>query len=356
MENPWLQLIKGQLSLLVVCTTAGGYLLAGGSLFDWHVLCGVTAGTAMCAASANTFNEVIEVKHDAKMLRTRKRPLVTGAISMDTARAFGYACGIGGTALLYVTTTPTTAALGAFTLVLYTHAYTPLKRITKYNTEVGAIVGAIPPVMGWTAAFGVTGVGHYEALFLAGYLFAWQMHHFMSIAWLRREDYIRGGYWMRSRGDDSGTSTAGYGLCWAGTMFTLPLIAHVMSFTTVMFTVSGTVVNTVFFYYYYQFYRQRTNASAMRALKAGLVQLFVFFALMVFHLSDHDRVTAFGQLSELREMGVAACAYHKHKFLGSRSAMCPAPQPGAEGGEDTIKKAATCPFPIISTGNSNDKK
>jgi len=322
MDGPWIQLVKGQLSALVVCTTSGGYLLAGGSLFDWKILCGVTVGTALCAAAANTFNEIIEVEHDAKMLRTRKRPLVTGAITLQTAQAFGISSALGGTGLLLLTTTPVTAALGVFTIGLYTHAYTPLKRITKYNTEVGALVGAIPPVMGWTAAFGMSGVGHHEALFLAGYLFAWQMHHFMSIAWLRREDYVRGGYWMRSRGDSDGSATAGYGLGWASTMFILPAVAYSMGYTTVMFTVSGTILNCGFFWFYYQFYKHRTNHSALRALKAGLLQLFAFFALMVFHLADHDKVTAFGQLDQLRNMGVSACVYHTHKLL-NYDAFCP---------------------------------
>jgi len=168
----------------------------------------LTTGTFLTSASANALNMLIEPKHDAKMSRTRNRPLVRNLLSKRAAVLFAVLCGTAGTVGLYFGVNPTTAFLAASNIVLYAAIYTPLKRIHPINTWVGALVGAIPPLMGWTAAAGQcasdTGDWH-ELLFgadsrggwaLAGLLFLWQLPHFAALSWTIRHEYATAGYKM----------------------------------------------------------------------------------------------------------------------------------------------------------------
>lgn len=317
LNNRWAKLIKLDLSALVVVTSAGGYVLAGGSIFDITTMVGLVSGTMMCAASASTFNQVIEKDYDALMQRTRMRPLVTGTISLYEAKTFGFGMAAGGMCVLYFTTSSMTAVLGGATILLYTHVYTPFKRKTRFNTEVGALVGAIPPVMGWTAAFGSVGVASAEALFLAGMLFAWQMHHFMTIAWSRREDYKIAGYVMQSLNDPTGDSTLRKGWAWALSNCLFPPISCALGFTNPMFMLTGSIANGMLISSYWKFFNERTNKSARKALVAGLLQLVALFTLMTFHLQDRDNITAFKQMNQLRLDGLSLCVFHYHKYMKS---------------------------------------
>ena len=149
----YMELAKSRLSGLVVATTAAGHLMHSAPL-DPTTLVAALGGTFLCSASANSFNQLIEVRNDAAMVRTAKRPLPSGRISRTHAAVWASASGLSGVALLAAGTNCVTATLGAATLGLYTLAYTPMKQRTPLNTWVGAVVGAIPPVMGWTAAGG----------------------------------------------------------------------------------------------------------------------------------------------------------------------------------------------------------
>ncbi|TWW82220.1 Protoheme IX farnesyltransferase, mitochondrial [Takifugu flavidus] len=141
------------------------------------------------------FTQYFEVPFDSNMNRTKNRPLVRGQISPLHAVTFALACGVPGVALLTLAVNPLTGLLGALNIFLYTCCYTPLKRLSIANTWVGAVVGAIPPVMGWTAATGCLEPG---ALLLGGLLYSWQFPHFNALSWNLREDYSRGGYRMMS--------------------------------------------------------------------------------------------------------------------------------------------------------------
>ncbi|KAK4237531.1 UbiA prenyltransferase family-domain-containing protein [Achaetomium macrosporum] len=170
----------------------------------------LTTGTTLCSASANALNMLYEPDTDAKMSRTRARPLVRKLLSTRAAVLFAIGCGIAGTAALYLGVNPTVSFLGAANIVLYAGAYTPLKRISAVNTWVGAIVGGIPPLMGWAAAAGesATGEGTWRELLFAsdgsslggwlfaGLLFAWQFPHFMPLSWGIREEYKAAGLRM----------------------------------------------------------------------------------------------------------------------------------------------------------------
>ncbi|KAH9868491.1 Protoheme IX farnesyltransferase, mitochondrial [Plenodomus biglobosus] len=214
----YLSLSKPRLSFLVVLTATAAYSLypvpgllapsvtATPSLSTLTLLF-LTSGTALCSASANAFNMLMEPKFDAQMSRTRNRPLVRKLISMRGATVFAVACGIVGVGALYYGVNPTTAFLGAANILLYAGVYTPMKRMSVLNTWVGAIVGGIPPLMGWTAAasqyahdgtweellFGEDSAGGWLC---AALLFAWQFPHFNSLSWAIREEYKNAGYRM----------------------------------------------------------------------------------------------------------------------------------------------------------------
>jgi len=214
-----LSLSKPRLSFLIVLTTATAYSLypvpalllptttASPSL-SALTLVFLTSGTALCSASANALNMLFEPKYDAMMSRTRNRPLVRGLISKKGALLFATATGAFGIGSLWFGVNPTVSFLGALNIFLYAGVYTPMKRISVLNTWVGAVVGGIPPLMGWAAAAGqsATGNGEWKELLfsddstggwlLAGLLFAWQFPHFNSLSWPIREEYKNAGYRM----------------------------------------------------------------------------------------------------------------------------------------------------------------
>jgi protoheme IX farnesyltransferase len=167
----------------------------------------LTTGTTLCAASANAFNMLYEPKWDALMTRTRNRPLVRGLISTRGAAIFAILSGVIGCGALYYGVNPTVSFLGGLNIFLYAAVYTPLKRVSVINTWIGALVGGIPPLMGWAAAAGQSATsGTWQELLLgeqniggwllAGLLVAWQFPHFMSLSWPIREEYKNAGYKM----------------------------------------------------------------------------------------------------------------------------------------------------------------
>lgn len=186
------ELTKPRMNFLVICTTAVGFYMAPRAA-DWLTLLSALLGTALTAASAAVLNQVVERSYDALMPRTRNRPLPTGRINIPEALALGVTCGILGIACLALLVNILTALLGLITLASYVWIYTPLKRVSSVNTLVGAIPGAIPPMMGYTAA---TGALSPEALALFCILFLWQMPHFLAIAILYKRDYAAGGFKM----------------------------------------------------------------------------------------------------------------------------------------------------------------
>lgn len=199
------ELAKPRLSALVLFTTLIGFLVASRGPIDLAVLFHVLSGTALVAAGANALNQIIERDQDALMVRTRNRPLPSGRLTPLVALRFAVVLSLAGLAQLFWGVNLLTAFLGALALLSYAFIYTPLKRVTVANTVVGAVVGGIPPIMGWAAARNELGSGAW-ALFAI--LFIWQFPHFFSIAWIYREDYLRGGFRMISVADETGRLTA----------------------------------------------------------------------------------------------------------------------------------------------------
>jgi protoheme IX farnesyltransferase len=202
----YLELTKPRLSLLSVLTTLVGYLAARPERSAWTLL-PLLAGTAMCAGGVAALNQWLEVDTDARMHRTRNRPIPSGRITTGSAFVLGWSLCLGGLATLFAEVNGPAAAFALATVVCYLALYTPAKRWSRWSTEIGAVAGALPPLIGWTAAEGrVSTLGW----ILFGVLFFWQMPHFMAIAWMYRRDYAAVGFPMLAVRDVTGTKVAAW--------------------------------------------------------------------------------------------------------------------------------------------------
>lgn len=184
------ELTKPRITRMNVLMALGGYALAGGS-FKPVTVGAAMAGTALAVMSANTLNQYLERNIDGNMARTANRPLVRGRMTPNAALWFGVVLGIASIAVLLALVNTVTAALGLFALLSYVLIYTPLKQVTPLSLVIGAVPGAIPPLMGWTAA---TGLIDGPGLALFGILLVWQLPHFLAISLYRRDDYARAGF------------------------------------------------------------------------------------------------------------------------------------------------------------------
>ncbi|HXY42502.1 MAG TPA: heme o synthase [Vicinamibacteria bacterium] len=199
------ELVKPRITLMVVITSLVGFVMAEPGPVRLLLLASAMAGTALVASGAAVLNQLLERESDALMERTRRRPLAAGRVAPLEAAAFGATVTAGGVALLLWMCGPLPATVAVVTWTSYLFLYTPLKRRTPLATLVGAVPGALPPVIGWTAASGAVDAG---AFILFAILFLWQVPHFLAIAWMYRDDYARGGFPMLPVVDREGTFTA----------------------------------------------------------------------------------------------------------------------------------------------------
>lgn len=204
------ELTKPRLSLMNVVTAALGYFAAGPEV-SLPVFSALLVGTAMAAFGAGVLNMWWERDADAKMERTAGRPIPSGRVTPAAALVFGLVLSFGGVGLLAFGVNLTASALTAATVLLYILAYTPLKRVTPWATELGSVPGALPPLIGWIAAgAGFSGLGWV----LFAFLFAWQIPHFMAISWMAKDDYARGGFATLSVIDETGRRVSLKALVW----------------------------------------------------------------------------------------------------------------------------------------------
>ena len=274
-----LDLTKARLNLLVLVTTFVGYWMGSSGSIDWLRLVCAMLGTALIAAAAAALNQLWEQKVDALMTRTASRPLPSGRMKGGTALALGFALGTAGTALLWLAVSPLSALLALGTLVIYVLIYTPMKRRTALCTLVGAVSGAIPPVVGWAAANPHLTLG---AWVLFAVLFTWQMPHFLAIAWMYRDQYRGAGLVMLKSDDETGFATAATSF-----VFTLLLtVATLVPFNAG--TAGGTylggalLINSVFFLAALNFFADRSRPVARRLFFASIIYLPLILGLMVF--------------------------------------------------------------------------
>lgn len=236
-------LTKPRITFLVLVTTAVGYAVGVGPAFHPTVFFALLVGTALVSGGASALNQWAERDADARMSRTRSRPLPAGRLAPADAFAFGVAISVVGLVLLASAVNALTALLAAASLASYVLAYTPLKRVTPLCTLVGAVPGAIPPMMGFAAAAGTLGR---EAWALFAVLFLWQLPHFLSIAWIYRDDYARGGFPMLPVTDPSGDSTARQSVAYAAALVPVTLLAGAFAGAGQSYLWSAVVLGALF--------------------------------------------------------------------------------------------------------------
>ena len=296
----YLELAKARLGALVVLTAFVGYVLgARGNVSLWGLAAAVV-GTALSSFGANILNQWWEAEPDSLMLRTRERPLPAGRIDRRMAAVLGLVTAALGLAILAVGTNWLTTLLSLFVILLYVLVYTPLKVRTPFNTVVGAVCGAVPPMMGWTAATGRLDAG---AWILGGILFAWQIPHFLALAWLYREDYARGGFRMLPAVDQEGRLTGRQAFGYAAAL--LPITAALSAFgvTGGAFLVSSQVVGLAFVGLGWVFLRARSQLAARRLFLASILYLPVLLGLMVVDVDD--RAVRGGEVTQIADADLA---------------------------------------------------
>ena len=276
--NDWLVLTKARITALVLVTAATGYVLGSPGRIDARGLLALLLGVGLASAGAAALNQVCEREADGRMRRTRSRPVPAGRISPAVALAAGCLLSLAGVAWLTLAVNALTGFLGLLTVVLYIAVYTPLKPRTPLNTLVGAIPGAIPPVLGWTAATGSVGLGGW-ALF--SILFLWQLPHFLAIAWMFRDDYARGGFPMLPVVDPGGASTGRQAALYNLALIPVSLTPTLLGLAGGVYFFGALLLGVVFLACGVAMAIDRGPRSARRLLLASVTYLPILLVLLV---------------------------------------------------------------------------
>jgi protoheme IX farnesyltransferase len=272
-------LSKVRVNALVVATTAGGYYLAKPEPVDLAVLALTCAGTALVASGASALNQVFERDTDKLMDRTRHRPVADGRLSAREGRLIGATLAIAGLAVLAVSANVVAAAVALATLVSYAGIYTPLKRRTSLSTVIGAVPGALPPLIGWAAARGsVTGAGAWS-LFVV--MFLWQLPHFLAIAWMYREDYARAGLPMLTVVDKHGGFTGRQTALWAAALIPASQLPFLFKLSSSTYAIGAVALGLLQLLLAIGFARHRSITNARRLFYGSIVYLPLLWLLMV---------------------------------------------------------------------------
>jgi protoheme IX farnesyltransferase len=267
----YVELTRPRITFMVLFTVAAGFTLASAGAPDVARLLHTLFGTALVVAGASALNQVFERFTDSLMERTANRPLPAGRLQPRAALLFGGGLALVGLVYLALTVQQPLAIVAvAFAFASYVFLYTPLKRTTTLNTLLGAIAGAMPPVIGWTAVTNSIGPG---AAVLFAVLVLWQVPHFLAIAWIYRDDYARAGLRMLPVVDPSGNRT---GRCMVGYCLALLLVSMMPSalgWAGPVYFLGATILGVGFLTYSFDFWRIRSVVQARRVLRASLVYL-----------------------------------------------------------------------------------
>ena len=272
------ELVKARLTLLVLLTTAVGYYLGANGPINPLGLFHAVFGTALAAAGAAALNQWWERQLDALMHRTRTRPIPAGRMLPRDALVLGCVLSVAGVVYLTLLCNWISALLAAATIVIYIFAYTPLKRVSTFNTLIGAIPGALPPVVGWAAATGGVEVGAWS---LFAILFFWQMPHFFAIAWMYREDYARAGFEMVSKGDTSGARSASQSVLFCILLLFISGAPAFLKFVNYNYLTIELVLNGFFIFVAMQFLKNQQVADARRLFLASIIYLPLLLGALV---------------------------------------------------------------------------
>lgn len=272
-------LFKARLTFLVLLTTLVGYYMGAIGPVKYALMINTVLATALVAAGAAALNQYLEREWDARMHRTATRPLPAGQLQPTTVLLLGGAISAIGLLYLALTVNLLTSLLGAVTLGSYLFVYTPLKRVTTLNTAIGAIPGALPPLMGWTAARGELSV---EGWALFAILFFWQLPHFLAIAWVYREEYAGAGYVMLPVVDPDGSRTGRQSVSHTLGLLPVSLTPFIFNVAGPIYVIGALVLGLIFLWCAIQFARTLTVAKARVLFFASILYLPLLLGLMVF--------------------------------------------------------------------------
>ena len=239
------ELTKPRICLLALLMATLGFLLGTDGPLSFMSLTWMLLGTGLVGASSCIFNQYVEIDIDSRMWRTMNRPLVSGRVAEKDALMFGITLGVIGEVILIAFVNEATAVLGALTLLLYIAVYTPSKKITPLSTIIGAVPGAFPPLMGWTAAHGSVSI---EGLLLFAILLLWQIPHFLAIAWIYREDYARAELPILSVVDEKGSATAKQIILYSIALLPLTLVPSVWGMMGQAYLFGALILGSIFLF------------------------------------------------------------------------------------------------------------
>jgi protoheme IX farnesyltransferase len=272
------ELVKARLTLLVLLTTAVGYYLAARGPINPLGLFNAVFGTAFAAAGAAALNQWWERRLDALMHRTRTRPIPAGRMLPRDALILGCLLSIGGVVYLIVACNWLSALLAAATILIYIFAYTPLKRVSTFNTLVGAIPGALPPMVGWAAASGRVDIGAWS---LFAILFFWQLPHFFAIAWMYREDYARAGFEMVSKNDATGARSASQSVLFCIVLLFISGVPQFVGLVSAVYLPVELILNGLFIFVAMRFLRTQQPIDARRLFLTSIAYLPLLLGALV---------------------------------------------------------------------------
>lgn len=271
-------LFKARLTILVLLTTLVGFYIGSRGAPAYGLMMHTLLATALLASGAAALNQLLEREHDAKMRRTQSRPLPSGRMTPETALVIGGGCAAAGMIYLALAVNLLTALLGAATLVSYVFVYTPLKRVTTLNTMVGALPGALPPLMGWTAARNdISG----EGWSLFAILFFWQLPHFLAIAWMYREEYRKAGFVMLPLVDPEGERTGRQAFCHTLGLLPTSLCPFILRIDGPLYLFGALILGVIFVWQASRFARELTQERARGLFYTSILYLPLLLGLMV---------------------------------------------------------------------------
>jgi len=271
-------LVKARLTFLVLITTLVGFLVGTTGGIDGALLAATLTGAALSACGASALNQWWERGIDARMKRTLDRPLPSGRMHEADALSLGVLLSAAGVATLALLVNPLSASLSAATIAIYVFVYTPLKQVTSLNTLVGAIPGAIPPLIGWTGAGGALTV---EAWILFGIMFLWQMPHFLAIAWMYRDEYAAAGFEMLSKHDLHGYATARQSVIYSLALLAVSLLPSMLHLTSAAYFFGAFLLGAGFLACAVRFGALRNRGAARLLFFASIVYLPLLLGLLV---------------------------------------------------------------------------
>jgi protoheme IX farnesyltransferase len=271
-------LVKARLTLLVLLTTLVGFYLGCRGPANYLLMLHTVLGTALVAGGAAALNQLLEREHDARMQRTRDRPLPSGRLQPATVMVFGGVCACAGLLYLALAVNLITSVIGAISLLSYLFIYTPLKRVTWLNTAVGAIPGGLPPMMGWTAARGQLSR---EGWALFAILAFWQLPHFLAIAWIYRDEYKQAGFKMLPVIDPQGHRTARHAVSLTLALLPVSLFPFLFKLTGPVYLIGALLLGLAFLWFAVRFARDLTLSRARQLFFASILYLPLLLTVMV---------------------------------------------------------------------------